>query len=267
MAWCFLVITLTAALSLAAEPAAADLAEIKARGVLRVLRVDAPSGDEFFSLGADAPPGFDREILDGFATLHRLKLEPVTVPSWADLAPALLQRWGDVAAGRFTITPARAAQVSFTVEVFPTRHVVVTRKPAPVIRTLEALRAQRLAAVPGGAIEEAILAAGVPRANVSAAQSPAGGPEALRKSTHLTAAVSGLERVLLELRHDPELQLGMFLGPPRSLAYAVAKEDKELLNALNDYLENTRRSGTWNRLVVKYFGEEAIGILKAVRQQ
>jgi len=266
MASRLVVFVLTVALAGAAGPAAADLAEIKARGVLRVLRVEAPSGDEFFSLGEDAPPGFDREILEGFATLHRLKLEPVTVPSWADLAPGLLQRRGDVAAGRFTITPARAEQVSFTVEVFPTRHVVVTRKPTPVIHSLEVLRAQQMAAVPGGAIEEAILAAGVPRANVAAAESPGGGPQHLREGGRITAAVSGVERALLELRRDPQLQLGMFLGPPRSLAYAVAKEDKELLKALNDFVENTRRSGTWTRLIVKYFGEAAVELLKTARQ-
>jgi ABC-type amino acid transport substrate-binding protein len=256
------------AAALAAAPAGADFPEIKARGVLKVLRMDAPAGDEFFSLAAGDDPGFDREILEGFAALHRLKVETITVPSWKDLAPGLLQRKGDVAGGRFTITEARQRQVSFTAEVFPTRYVVITRKPRPVIHSLDVLRGQRLAAVPGTAVEEAILAAGVPKANVSPVTALGGvtGTDALRDG-RATASVLGVERALRDVRADPELQLGMFVGQPRSLAYAVRKEDTELLQALNAYIDNIRHSGTWSRLVVKYFGSSAMDILKSVREQ
>jgi hypothetical protein len=44
-----------------ALPAAADLAEVKQRGALRVLAVLASkTGDEFFNQNAGASPGFDR---------------------------------------------------------------------------------------------------------------------------------------------------------------------------------------------------------------
>jgi membrane-bound lytic murein transglycosylase F len=104
---------------LAAMPsaaAAADLAEVKQRGVLRM---DVRGTDEFFPPKGGDRPGFDREVLDGFASLHRVRLEPVTVSSWDGLIPALLQGRGDVIAGRFTVTEARQKQVAFTSEVFP----------------------------------------------------------------------------------------------------------------------------------------------------
>jgi hypothetical protein len=34
---------------------------------------------------------------------------------------------------------------------------------------------------------------------------------------------------------------------------------------LNDYITNLRRSPTWNRLVVKYFGASALDVLKKAR--
>jgi ABC-type amino acid transport substrate-binding protein len=59
----------------------------------------------------------------------------------------------------------------------------------------------------------------------------------------------------------------MFLGPPLSLAYAVRKDEPELLRALNEYIENVRKTPTWSRLVVKYFGEAAPEILKKARSE
>jgi ABC-type amino acid transport substrate-binding protein len=59
----------------------------------------------------------------------------------------------------------------------------------------------------------------------------------------------------------------MFVGPPGSLAYGLRKEDAALLAALDAYIENLRRTATWNRLVLKYFGESAPEVLRKARQE
>jgi ABC-type amino acid transport substrate-binding protein len=71
---------------------------------------------------------------------------------------------------------------------------------------------------------------------------------------------------MLAQRRDPELQIGPFLGPPESLAYGVRKNAPLLLNARNDHIATVRRTGTWNRLVVKYFGVTAPAILAKVKE-
>ena len=58
----------------------------------------------------------------------------------------------------------------------------------------------------------------------------------------------------------------MFLGPPASLAWGVRREDKQLLAALDDYLAYARRRATWSRLVVKYFGDSALEVLRRARE-
>ena len=231
-------------------------------GVLRVLRMDARADDPFFSLSDDRP-GFDRELLEGFARLHKQRFEVVTVASWDDLVPALLQKKGDIAAGRFTVTPARAKLVDFTSECFPTRHVVLTRKPKRTILTTDELRTAKLATIKGSAVEEAVLAAGVPKRNLVHI-APTVTSDALRDE-RVAALVTNVETAIVEARGDPTLQLGLFLGPPRSLAYGVRKEDRALREALDEYLAHARRSGAWNRLVVKYFGTSGLEILKSAR--
>jgi len=129
--------------------AAADLPDIAKTGRLRVLAVPVSEGPLFVSI-ARPEEGFDAEILAGFARLHGLKVELVPVDTWDGLVPALLKGKGDLVAGGFTDTAARRAQIAFfTVEVFPTRDVVLTRAPNPPITTLEQLRKAHVGTIKG----------------------------------------------------------------------------------------------------------------------
>lgn len=73
-----------AALVIAARPASAlDLGEIKPRGTLRVIAA-ADEAAETFSFTSGPNPGFDRELVEGFAKLHGLRVEPVKAKSYGD---------------------------------------------------------------------------------------------------------------------------------------------------------------------------------------
>jgi polar amino acid transport system substrate-binding protein len=252
-----------ALLLLAGAPVmASDLAEVKSRGTLRVLSVVLNQEDVFMS--GRPGIGFDREVLEGFCALHRVKLELVAQPGWGSLVPALQKDQGDLIAGRFNVTPSRRELIEFTAEVFPSRHVVLTRKPQKPVTNVEQLRGQKVGTVKGTSMAEAVAAAGVPAANVDDGIPTGTLPDALR-SGRVTAVVLGVENAMDAQRKDPALELGTFVGPPSSLAYGVRKEDKALLAALNDYISNLRRSPTWSRLVVKYFGDSAVDVLKKAR--
>jgi ABC-type amino acid transport substrate-binding protein len=253
-------------LALAPAVAALDLPEIKTKGVLRVLVMLDRLRPEFYSTKPGAPPGFDAEVLDHFAALHKLRLEVVAQPGWDALVPALQGKKGDLIAGRFTATDARKKVLSFTNEVFPTRIVVINRKPGKPIATLDQLKAERIGTNKGSSMAEAIAAAGIPASSVDDTVPVGAYGEAL-KSGKISAALWGIESAIALQKEDPEIQLGMFLGPPASLAYAVRRDEPELLKALNEYIDNLRKTPTWSRLVVKYFGEAAPEILKKARAE
>jgi membrane-bound lytic murein transglycosylase F len=242
---------------------AQDLPDLKASGKLRVLAVTVSEGPQFMSPAGAPDPGFDAEILAGFARLHGLTVERVSVASWDALAASLLKGLGDLVAGGYTSTAARRETLDFTVEVFPTRDVVLTRRPRPAVTTLAQLRTLRVSTVKGTSMADALAAVGVKQVDESIL--PGGVPTALREG-RAAAAVDGLESALVAARHDPELQIGMFVGSSESLAYAVRKSSPQLLAALNEYLANLRHSPTWNRLVVKYFGASAPDILRRARE-
>jgi ABC-type amino acid transport substrate-binding protein len=259
-----LLLTVVAfALATSAAPAE-DLKDIQARGELRVLSVHG--NPYFIAFETGAPPGFEREILDGFGRLKGLKVKLVPITTWDALIPALLGGKGDLIAGGMTVTDARKAQVNFTVEVFPTRNVVLTRKPRPAVTTLDELRQQRVGTIKGTSLAQVVTDAKVPPKNVDDAVDPAAFGEAL-KSGRVTALVDGVEDALLLRQKDPEIQLGLFLGAKESLAFAVRKDAPELHQALDEYLSNFRRTASWNRLLVTYFGEDAIEVLKRARSE
>jgi ABC-type amino acid transport substrate-binding protein len=164
------------------------------------------------------------------------------------------------------VTESRRKLIDFTSEVFPTRHVVFTRKPHRVVDTSAELFEEKVGTVKGTSMAEVLARSGIPPARVDDSVPTGTLPLALKEG-RITAAVLGVENAMAAQRRDPEIQLGMFLGPPGSLAYGVRKEDVELRKALNEYVDNFRRTPAWNRLVVKYLGEAAPEILRRARTE
>lgn len=245
-----------AALLAAGWASAADLPAVRQRGALRVVvaRAEQP---EMFNLGTAGEPGFERELVDGFAKAQKLRLEVVSVPRYDDRIPALLEDKGDLITG-IVATEARRQQIDFALEVMPTRRVVVSRKPAPPVRTVEDLRAQKVGILAGARTWiEAAVDSGVPAAKIQAFPTLEAVFEGLRTGK-ITATVLSLSDLGLALRKDPALQPGVMIGPATSAGWGVRKQDAELQKALTEYLAATRKAPTWSRLIVKYFGEETL---------
>jgi ABC-type amino acid transport substrate-binding protein len=243
---------------------AEDLDAIRARGTLRVI-FGSYGMPEAITLQPGAPPGLEREMIEGFAALHRLKVEFVPVETSGERIPALLAKKGDIVVGGLGVTEERRKVVDFTVEVFPSRHLVVTHRPHPPIETLEQLRKVRVGTTKGSSWAETVAAAGIPPENLDLSfTTPEEVLEALRGGK-VTAVVMAVGWALLEKRKDPQIELGMFMGAPNGRAWAVHKDAPELRKALDEYVANIRRSSTWHRLVIKYYGELALEVLKRAR--
>jgi ABC-type amino acid transport substrate-binding protein len=235
--------------------AAGDLPGIETRGTLRIL-VPADETPEMFAFERGTSPGFEREMLEGFAALRKVKIEVIPIERFEDILPALQRGQGDIVTG-INDTAARRQAVDFTVEVLPSRHVAVTRKPHPAVDTVFQFRAEKVGVLKGTTWADTAVAAGV-RPELFAEEKDV---LAALKSGRITATVlSGTEFILVQ-RHDSDLQAGVALGSPGSAAWAVRKEDHQLKSALDAYLTGLRHTGSWSRLVVKYFGRDALDVL------
>jgi ABC-type amino acid transport substrate-binding protein len=243
---------------LAPSALARDLAEIKAKGVLRVIAA-ADEAAETFSFTGGARPGFDRELVQGFAKLHGLRLEPVKARSYADRIPALLRGDGDLIVAIFD-TEDRRQQVDFTVEVMPTHNVAVTAGGRPGVKAVSELAALKVGAIRGAKPAEEAVEAGVPASALQLFDTQEAMTQALRRGA-IDAMIVPISELVVVSRDTKDLVPGVTVGPRGKIAWALRKEDSALRSSLDDYLTNVRRGPSWSRLIVQYFGDQALQVL------
>jgi polar amino acid transport system substrate-binding protein len=237
---------------------AGDLAEVKAKGTLRVIAA-ADEAPETFSFDPGPNQGFERELVEGFAKLQSLKIEPVKAKAYGERIAMLNRDEGDLIVAIFD-TPDRRKLVDFTVEVMPTHNVAVTLDSRPAVKTIEELKDLRVGAVKGAKPAEEAVEAGVPPRALRLYATQEEMTQALRKGT-LDAIILPVSELVVASRQTQGLAAGCTVGPAGKVAWAVRKQDEALRAALDEYLTNVRRSPSWSRLIVKYFGDEALRVL------
>jgi ABC-type amino acid transport substrate-binding protein len=229
---------------------------------LRVL-VAADEMPEMFSFEGKGQPGLERELIEGFCRIHGLKLEVVPVRDFDHIIPMLLHGEGDVVTG-IVSTQARREKVEFTSEVFPVRHLAVTRRPTPAVARPGDLRALRVGVIPGTSWEQATVEAGVLRAK----RVPFRDADALLaglRAGQVDAVVMALLDYALASKRDPELAAGAFVGSGLSAAWAVRPDDARMLAALNGYLRGMGQAR--HALMFKYLSEEALSLIALARRE
>ncbi len=263
LAGAFALLTL-GALCAAAPARGDDFEALRRRGRLRAIveRSDLQV-TPVFAAQANA---FEREVLAGFAALHKLEVELVVVDSFRERIDALVDGRGDVIVG-LVVTPERRKRIAFTHEVFPVRHVVVTLAPRAPVTRLDELRKLRLGTVPGSSWQEEISGLGLPASQVDAGyDTPAALVAALTAGKVEALVLSTRYAILARLRR-PELQLGLMLGRPSSVAFAVRHDQPGLRAALDRHVDALRASTDWSRMVVRTFGDAGLEVLRRAREE
>ncbi len=77
----------------------------------------------------------------------------------------------------------------------------------------------------------------------------------------ITATVMSVVDFTMAKKRDESLRAGAFVGSRGSGAWGLRSSDPELKRALDDYLTAARRSGSWSRLVIRYYGQDALDVL------
>lgn len=234
-------------------------------GLPETLRVLAAADEmpEMFSFDSAGPPGLERELLEGFCRIHGLQIAAVPVHDFSQIIPRLLRGEGDVIVG-IVDTPARRQQIAFTTEVFPTRHLAVTRRPRLALARPEDLRTLRVGVIPGTTWAEAVSLAGVPKGQQIRFGDATALLSALRARA-VDATVMALLDFALAQKHDPDLVAGPFIGPAGSAALGLRRQDTALAAALNAYLAGVRQAR--HGLMFKYLSEDALSLIALARRQ
>lgn len=228
---------------------------------LRVL-VATDEMPEMFSFEPSEDPGFERELLEGFCRVHGLTLEVVPVRDFEEMIPMLLRGHGDVIAG-IVDTPERRERIAFSSEVFPLRHMAVSRRPRGPVRNDDALRKLRVGVIPGTSWEGIVVEAGVPSDRRVPFRDAAELLAGLRAG-EVDAVVMALLDYTLARKRDPDLVPGGFVGPAASAAFGLRKTAATLRETLDEYLDGMRQAR--QHLMFKYLDEESLSLIALARK-
>ena len=218
--------------------AAGDLDAIAAAGVLRLAR---RRWDGFDTLPRQGLPAERyRELAEAFAAQRGLAVEWRTVEGFHELMPAVRDGRADVAVANITVTDSRRREVAFTAPLTTTREWVVGAAAA----SGHALAELRFG-VPAQTAYVESLAEHVPDAAVTllpAGTDPTEVLQALEAGEFDATVMDAVVARPLVAASPTVRQLGE-LPAPRDLAWAVRRDNPQLLGALDAYLEEAHLAG------------------------
>ena len=239
--------------------AAATLDEVKKRGYLVVATEDDFRPFEFVKDGK--PTGFDNEMLDDLRKAASFEVKQEIIP-WTGLLAGVSTGKYDVALTAAIITKERKKALDFTSPIADATHYYVKRKGDTSITSVKDLSGKTCGVQAGSALLgrlpelEAMLKkdGGKLGKVVEYTSYPEAYQDlALKRVDYVVNTVINLKTLVTE---KPNVfEVGQPVSGPSFPAWAVAKDNKELLAFLNDFIARQKTSGRFAELQKKWFGE------------
>jgi membrane-bound lytic murein transglycosylase F len=251
-------LTTTSLASQAPKLHTGDLAEIRERGVLRVITRNNAAN---YYIWNGQLMGFEYDLAREFAKRQKLELEIVVPPSHDDLLPWLRQGRGDVVAASLTASPERAARegVAFSRRTNRVYETVVTRADDDSIQAVEDLAGRRFHVRRGSHYWETLEA--LRDSGVALELVPV--PDTLETEEIIERVAKGRYDVTLADSHIVDIErtwrddvrVALTIGDPVDLGWAMRLDNPELLAAVNGFFRKEYRGTIYNVLARRYFAE------------
>jgi membrane-bound lytic murein transglycosylase F len=230
-----------------------DLDDLKRRKVLRMItRNNAMT----YYIYRGTQVGFEYELVKRFADKHKLRLEIVSPPSHEDLIAWLNEGRGDVVAAAMTITEERAEKVAFTIPYNQVEEVVVVRADNDEISGPADLAGKTVHVRKSSSFYQTLLDIKDTIKGLEIAQAPEDleTEEILRRVEEGEWDITVSDSNMLELAQSYGRKLkSAFSIKKTEHGWAVRKENKGLLEALNAYMKKEHSGLFYNMMKKKYF--------------
>ncbi len=246
----------------AARPASGTtLADVKARGALVVLCFPDANNPFLTRQGPGRFDGVDVSILHSFAVSLGVRLEVREIARFDDLMPALLRGDGDLIAGGFSITPARAERVDYSVPYFPVAIMVIARRDSD-IHAIDEIAGKRGAAVLGTTHDALMRERGItPSFDLVRSGLAYDALEANQADFAFVDSTSGV----VSLDRFPDLVLVGMLPKADYYGFAMSK-GSDLRPELDRHLVNIRHDGLLYKLFARYLGPKAVELYELFKK-
>jgi polar amino acid transport system substrate-binding protein len=236
---------------------AASLDEIKKRGLI-VATEDDFRPFEFVKDGK--PTGFDNELIEDLRKYASFEVKQEILP-WTGILAGVSTGKYDVAITAVIITKERKQSLDFTSPIADATHYYVKRKDDKSISSIKDLNGKTVGVQAGSALLGRL-------PELGAMLEKTGGklgkvveytsyPEAyqdlaLGRVDYVVNTIINLQTLVAE---KPIFEIGQAVSGKSFPAWAVAKDSKDLLAFLNEFIAKEKASGRFAELQKKWFGE------------
>ncbi|WP_457552726.1 membrane-bound lytic murein transglycosylase MltF [Desulfobacula sp.] len=225
---------------------------IKKTGVLRLITDNAINTYYYYN---GQPTGFEYDLAREFANFLNVDLDVVT-PGWNNMFVYLEQGKGDFIASGLTITKERLEKVNFSIPYMTIQQHIVHHKlifgPKNIkdlkFRTIDVRRGtsyhSRLKEIKKSGIDfNYILHDNIPTEELIKMVND--------KEIKFTVADNNI--AYLVQRHYPDIRIGIAIQDKESLAWAVKKNDSQMLEQVNKFFLYANKTGILKQISDKYY--------------
>jgi membrane-bound lytic murein transglycosylase F len=233
------------------ESFSGDLAELKKRGVIRLLRLHNPDSG---GLPRHGTPQFEQQhSIESFARQQGLTPEWVDVDDYAELFEALQDGRGDVIVNNLTQTPEREKFLAFSLPLDRSQEFIITKASSAALDDINDLQGKRVAIPAGSSYQGTLLDLLEQNIDLNfdiVILKGSDNPDTLLdklNSGEFDAAVidSNLLQSIQSYRQD--YQLGSQISELQNIAWAMRPSNPDLLQALNIFLLETLSKQDWDK--------------------
>jgi membrane-bound lytic murein transglycosylase F len=235
------------------KPYAADLDQVKARGVLRVLTRNTATT---YFLYRGEQLGFEYELMREFAKSLDVRLEVVVAPDRESIGPYLAGGRADVAAAGLTITEARKQSFAFTAPYAHVSELLVVPATDKTTHSLGDLKGRKITVRKSSSYFESLS-----RLKDAAGFELELAPEDVEtedlidgvNSGKYAATVADSNIVEVEQSYAKKLRVVGPIGELRDLGWMLRPDQPKLQAALNGWIAKNYQGLFYNMTVNKYF--------------
>ena len=231
---------------------AGTLDRILQSGTLRVITTDSVST---YHLYQGKATGFEYDLALEFAKYLNVELD-VVVPGWNNLFSYLQQGKGDLIAAGLAITHNRLEQYSFSIPYMSVQQRVIHHNLNFGPRNMEDLTFRTFHIRRGTSYQDRLAelkSTGIDFNYILHDNIPTEELVRMIQEQDIRFTIADSNIALLCQRYYPDISIGIPVQEAESLAWAVRKDDIQMLQAVNRFFLHAHREGILKRISDKYY--------------
>ncbi len=232
--------------------ATGTLDRIRSTGKLRLITADALNTYSYYE---GKPTGFEYDLALEFARYLNVELDVVT-PGWNNMFAYLDQDKGDFIAAGLTITKKRLEHAAFSIPYMTIQQRIVHHNLIFGPKNIEDLQFRTIHIRRGTSYHsrlEKLKTSGIDfnyilHDNIATQELIA---MVNRREIRFTIADSNI--ALLNQRYYPDIRIGIPIQEKESMAWAVRKDDRDMIVEINRFLLHANENGILRNIIDKYY--------------